>query len=377
MTQRICLVGTLSAHLRASGIANGSYTSIKCPSCCARLFQRTLHTSFAADDQSARIVDVKDLAHQMRASVREYTKSLGTCPVKLLGILAHEGPYRSDSESYSLHIAETCLEDGIEYEQCRVLGEKPCDVEEAIRDGSARPDVNGILVYYPIFKKEHEHRGPYKNRLTGVYYKTYDDYLRDVVCHTKDVEGLCQEYNGRWLFRARGKEGTNDDNSVLYPCAALSVLRILQAYHRTPVPNSWKGVTVTIVNRSEIFGRPLAALLANAGATVYSVDVDSVLLFRDGGRMRRCSDSSKTLEKCLSKSSVVVSGVPSPDFCIPSEWINPGTTVVNVSEYPNLCEGSLLDVPGVQYIPQVGKVTIAVLEQNLIELHRRYGNGNQ
>lgn len=90
--------------------------------------------------------------------------------------------------------------------------------------------------------------------------------------------------------------------------------------------------------------------------------------------MRRCSESSKTLEKCIRKSSIVISGVPSPDFYIPTEWINPGTTFINVSEYPNVCEDALLEVPGVQYIPQVGKVTIAVLEQNLVELHLCYGN---
>lgn len=322
---------------------------------------------------SSRLIDVTDLAQQMRASVLNYTEPLGTNRVKLLGILAQDG--LSDAENYSDHIAETCQQDGIEYELCRVVGEEPADVEEAIRDGNERPDVHGILVYYPIFKKRLS-RGPYKNRLTGVYYKTYDDYLRDAVCYTKDVEGLCQEYNARWLFRARGKERTNNDSAVLYPCAALSVLRILEACHRTSIPNSWKGTVVTIVNRSEIFGRPLAALLANMGATVYSVDIDSILLFRDGGRMRRCSDSSKTLEMCLRKSSVVVSGVPSPDFWIPCEWINPGTTFVNVSEYPNVRENDLLDVPGVQYIPHVGKVTVAVLEQNLIELHRRYGDNH-
>jgi methylenetetrahydrofolate dehydrogenase (NAD+) len=322
-------------------------------------------------------VDVTGLAQQMRASVREYTNSLGDNRVKLLSILAHDGPYRRDAELYAELIAQTCYEDGIDYEQCRVLGEKPCDVEEAIQSGNERSDVDGILVYYPVFKKRlsalQEERGPYKNRLTGVYYKTYDDYLRDLVCCTKDVEGLCQEYNARWIYRARGKEPlSGNNNNDLYPCAAASVFQILEAYHSPLVPNSWKGTVVTIINRSEIFGRPLAAMLANAGASVYSVDVDSILLFRDGGRIRRCNDSTKTLEVCVRKSSVVVSGVPYPDFTIPCEWIKEGTTFVNVSEYPNVCEETLMDIPGLQYIPHVGKVTIAVLEQNLIKLSERH-----
>jgi methylenetetrahydrofolate dehydrogenase (NAD+) len=201
-----------------------------------------------------------------------------------------------------------------------------------------------------------------------VYYKTHDDYLRDLVCHTKDVEGLCHEYNARWLFRARGMQRINDQ--ILLPCTALSVYKILQAYHPERVPS--KGTVVTIVNRSEILGRPLAAMLANAGATVYSIDAQSILLFRDGGRMRRCTDVTTTMDRCLRQSSVIVSGVPSPDFSIPCEWINPGTTYVNVSEHSNVCEDSILDIPGVQYVPQVGKVTIAALEQNLINLHRQH-----
>jgi methylenetetrahydrofolate dehydrogenase (NAD+) len=31
---------------------------------------------------------------------------------------------------------------------------------------------------------------------------------------------------------------------------------------------------VTVINRSEVVGRPLAALLANDGARVFSVDID-------------------------------------------------------------------------------------------------------
>lgn len=45
-----------------------------------------------------------------------------------------------------------------------------------------------------------------------------------------------------------------------------------------------QGKIVTVINRSEIVGRPLAAMLANDGADVYSVDIDSIYLFR-GGRL--------------------------------------------------------------------------------------------
>ena len=46
--------------------------------------------------------------------------------------------------------------------------------------------------------------------------------------------------------------------------------------------NRLHGKTITIINRSETVGRPLAALLANDGAVVYSVDVHDLLLFHRG-----------------------------------------------------------------------------------------------
>jgi len=135
----------------------------------------------------------------------------------------------------------------------------------------------------------------------------------------------------------------------------------------------WSGLKATIVNRSELLGRPLAALLALEGATVFSFDEHTTLMFMDGGRQRRCNDL--TLEECLKQSSVVVTGVPSPDFLLPSEAVAPGTTVVDVSEFSNVDEETLLVRPDVKLIPHVGKVTCAALEQNLIQLHRSAAGG--
>jgi methylenetetrahydrofolate dehydrogenase (NAD+) len=46
--------------------------------------------------------------------------------------------------------------------------------------------------------------------------------------------------------------------------------------------NRLHGKTITIVNRSEVVGRPLAALLANDGGKVYSVDVTGIMEFNRG-----------------------------------------------------------------------------------------------
>jgi hypothetical protein len=42
--------------------------------------------------------------------------------------------------------------------------------------------------------------------------------------------------------------------------------------------------------------------------------------------------------------------------------------VVNVSEVTNVDKGGILAWPDIKYIPEVGNKTVAVLEQNLVQL---------
>jgi methylenetetrahydrofolate dehydrogenase (NAD+) len=72
------------------------------------------------------------------------------------------------------------------------------------------------------------------------------------------------------------------------------------------------------------------------------------------------------------QSSVVVTGVPTKNYRLPTEWIQPGTTVVNVASFKNVDEESLLKIPGVVYVPLVGKVTVAMLERNLVRLYDQF-----
>ena len=51
---------------------------------------------------------------------------------------------------------------------------------------------------------------------------------------------------------------------------------------RKPVGQQLAGVTAVVYNRSEVVGRPLGAMLANDGATVYSVDVTGMLVYSKG-----------------------------------------------------------------------------------------------
>ena len=74
----------------------------------------------------------------------------------------------------------------------------------------------------------------------------------------------------------------------------------------------------------------------------------------------------------LLQSSVIVTGVPTKAYRLPTEWIQPNSTVVNVASFKNVDEESLLKVPGVVYVPMVGKVTVAMLERNLMRLYEQF-----
>ena len=45
---------------------------------------------------------------------------------------------------------------------------------------------------------------------------------------------------------------------------------------------------------------------------------------------------------------------------------------MNVASFKNVDEESLLKIPGVLYVPQVGKVTVAMLERNLMRLFEQF-----
>ena len=232
----------------------------------------------------------------------------------------------------------------------------PDDVEDTVNDlNNNFPSITGVIVYYPIFKS-----APSK-----------DDRLRHLLSPKLDVEGL--HTSNPTVSQKVGHESTNDNfmDSVLhspfstvFPCTALSVLKILQSIPDIYFPTR----TITVFNRSDIFGKPLANILSQHGATIYSIDEHDILLYQQSN-ITKCSTTSK---ECVQQSSIIITAVPTSSFCIPSSWIQPNSVVINVSYFDNVDESTISDIPNVTYVPCIGKVTIAVLEHNLIKLHSKY-----
>lgn len=124
---------------------------------------------------------------------------------------------------------------------------------------------------------------------------------------------------------------------AILPCTPLAIVKTLehcQVYNPLrPYGSRAFGRTITVVNRSEVVGRPLAALLANDGARVFSVDLDGVQEFtrkkvvegEEGPKssfhpyhvIKKCDLS---LEQCLATSDVVIGGVSPGRSSSPLSW---------------------------------------------------------
>lgn len=229
------------------------------------------------------------------------------------------------------------------------------DLEDTILKANADANINGIMVYYPVFGGGQ------------------DRYIQELVALDKDVEGLAHRYVFNMYQNIRFLDPPANTLKSILPCTPLAVVKVLEylsVYNNIlPYGNRLHGRTITVINRSEVVGRPLAALLANDGASVYSVDLDGIQLFTRGSGLKRRSYHSEpqptsfTLPDALKLSDVVISGVPGEKFKVPTEAIRDGAVCVNFSSEKNF-DGPAVKEKASIYTPSIGKVTIAVLLRN-------------
>ncbi|KAF9442543.1 NAD(P)-binding protein [Macrolepiota fuliginosa MF-IS2] len=344
------------------------------------------------------------IANQFRAEVQS---SLGRAErkPKLVGILATSS---APSKSYAEFTRRQCEELGFEFVLRKVgaalnsvgegggggevLGEGE-GVEEAIVEANEDGSVDGIMVYFPIFGAQQDH------------------YLQQIVSPLKDVEGLHFKFHynlyhnirfldPKSLLTATPSTGTpltstsTDTDQPpagmvksIIPCTPLAIVKCLEyvgVYNKIlPYGDRAYGRTVTVINRSEVVGRPLAALLANDGARVLSVDIDSIQEYTKRPRVASNPASSSgeenvkaryhprhvvhasglSLRECLAVSDVVVSAVPSAGYKVKTEWLKDGCVCLNVAAEKNF-EKDVRDKASI-YVPAVGKVTILMLLRNL------------
>jgi methylenetetrahydrofolate dehydrogenase (NADP+)/methenyltetrahydrofolate cyclohydrolase len=163
---------------------------------------------------------------------------------------------------------------------------------------------------------------------------------------TKDVDGLTPVNAG---LLAQGQPG-------LVPCTPQGVMELVRA-----AGTKVEGAEAVIVGRSILVGRPLAALLTNANATVTVAH-------------SRTSD----LGAVTRRADILVAAVGQPRL-ITAEMVKPGASVIDVGtnrtddglvgdvEFAPVAEvaGAITPVPG-----GVGPMTIAMLLRNTLEAAR-------
>ncbi|CAG8578638.1 3717_t:CDS:2 [Funneliformis mosseae] len=287
---------------------------------------------------SCKIVLAKEISASFREELKATIKTRGIKP-KLVGFLANQDP---SAVKYAESTSKTCEETGVVFELRKCNKE---ELEDQIVEANEDDNIHGIMVYYPVFGDRQ------------------DQYLQNVVSASKDVEGLCHKYiynmyhNVRFLDKEKTKK-------CIIPCTPLAIVKVLEfigVYNPVlPYGNRLHGRVITIINRSEIVGRPLAALLANDGGKVFSVDINNIQEFHRG------TDTNVKLEEIVPISDVVITGVPTPSYKLPTTLLREGVIVINFSAFKNF-EDNVREKASI-YVPAIGKVTIAMLERNLLRL---------
>jgi methylenetetrahydrofolate dehydrogenase (NADP+) / methenyltetrahydrofolate cyclohydrolase len=266
---------------------------------------------------------------------------------RILGILAL-GVGDAASMVYAKTLENACKFVGFEL---LLVRNRLQDIRANIRTANNDPSIHGIFVFYPIFKDKR------------------DKQLKDMIDPVKDIEGL-SSYWSRMLYANERYADEDRTKKAILPCTSLGILKTLayvDCLDERP-GQTFAGKTITIFNRSDVVGLPLAYMLKNDGATVYSFDITGGIVMRKNGK-----EVSISRAQALRSSDTIITGVPSRAFeKIRGEEIGENATCLNFSFYQNF-EESAKSKAGV-YIPRVGPMTIAMCVRNAIRLYENNRN---
>ena len=202
------------------------------------------------------------------------------------------------------------------------------EVVQAIKNLNADKKVDGIMVQLPVPMQINESE------------------ILNLIKPEKDVDGLTYVNLGKVLDK---------DKDGFVGCTPGGVMEILKHYNI-----DLTGKDVVIVNRSLLVGKPLAALMTNANATVTV-----------------CHTKTKDINEKLRKADVVVTAVGIKDF-LKADMVKEGAIVIDVGitrdEVTNKICGDVdfeNVAPKTSYITPVpggvGPMTIAMLMKNVLK----------
>ncbi len=286
-----------------------------------------------AAGMTAEIIDGKAFAAGLRARVAEMVPAFRAKTGRVPGlavVLVGEDPA---SAVYVRSKGKQTREAGMESFEHKLPAETSQEALIALVDRlNADPAVDGILVQLPLPRHIDEQ---------AVLVRIDPD---------KDVDGFHPVNAGRL---ATGIDG-------FVPCTPLGCLMLLEDRL-----GDLAGLDAVVIGRSNIVGKPMAALLTRASATVTVAH-----------------SRTRNLPHFLMHADIVVAAVGRPRF-VKGEWLKPGCTVIDVGinrtedglvgdvDFDGAASvaGAITPVPG-----GVGPMTIACLLRNtLVAAHRNAG----
>ncbi len=289
----------------------------------------------------AQIIDGKKLAAETRAEIAAGVAALkaekGVTP-GLAVILVGDNPA---SVSYVTAKEKACREAGMYSREIRLPAETPEQVVvDTVKALNADPAIHGILVQLPLPK--------------GISEKK----VVDAIAAEKDVDGFTPVNVGRMLI----------GEDCFLPCTPHGIVKLIEV---TGMDISGKHAVV--IGRSNIVGKPVAALLARKGPHANAT-------------VTLCHTGTPDLSVYTKTADVVVVAAGRPDT-LTGDMLKPGAVVIDVgvnrvpdatkpkgyrlcgdADFASCAEvaSAITPVPG-----GVGPMTITMLLWNTLESARR------
>ena len=278
-----------------------------------------------------QILDGKKLSQKIKSQIKEQTKELKekyNIVPGLAVILVGDDPA---SLTYVKMKEKACKEVGfysIVHHMPESISQE--EIKETIKMMNQNPNIDGILVQLPL---------PSHIDTTKIL---------ELIDPAKDVDGFHPYNFGRLM------QGLD----TFAPCTPLGVMELLKEYGIDP-----EGMDVCVVGASNIVGKPMAALLLNANATV---DI--------------CHIYTKDLQSHTKKADMVVVGVGKPNL-ITADMVKDGVILIDIG-INRLPDGKLVGDADFEAVSRkasyitpvpggVGPMTIAMLLANTIKAARQ------
>ena len=287
-----------------------------------------------------KLIDGKQLAQNLRgeiaAGVERLKAEKGVTP-GLAVILVGDNPA---SVSYVTAKEKACAEAGMLSREIRLPAETTeADLVALVRELNEDPAIHGILVQLPVPKH------------------ISDKAVIDAIAPEKDVDGFTPVNVGRMMIGER----------CFLPCTPHGIIKLIEFSGL-----DLKGKHAVVIGRSNIVGKPVAALLSrketNATVTLCHTGTPDIAKFtREADVVVVAAGRPNTLTGDMLKPGAVVIDVGVnrvPDATKPK-----GFRLVGDADFESCAKvaGAITPVPG-----GVGPMTITMLLWNTLESARRF-----